>query len=180
MNNLILLIFGVFFNAANAEFALNLLQPDKGVVTSNFSNSLILTLPPCTLAGMTVNLTYNETGTGKSTLLTKIFTVPACRPKRDLISVTANDGQLSFTKNVGYQAKNLASGTEYSFQYAVGTEKSNVLTASTRTATSYTQIDSSLPGRSAAMIVITVVLSMAMFVLIVGLILSILLGTSDD
>ncbi|KAJ8276631.1 hypothetical protein COCON_G00083830 [Conger conger] len=178
MKNIILIVFVAFFTIANAEFALKLLQ--NNVLTGNFSNSLILSLPPCSLAGKQVNLQYNSTGTNDANTLTEIFKVPGCRSKRGLISVTENNGQVTLNKELGYQVTNLRNGTEYSFQYIVDQDKSSVLTASTRTATSYTQIDESLPGRSAAMIIITVLLSVAMLLLIVGLIVSILIGNTED
>ncbi|KAJ8345247.1 hypothetical protein SKAU_G00294400 [Synaphobranchus kaupii] len=180
MKNIILIVFGMFFTIANAKFKLKLLEPSDGVLSSKFSYSLILSLPPCSLVGKNVDLAYNNTGTSESKALKSIFQVPNCRSKRDLISVTEKNNHFTLTKDLGYQVNNLINGTQYSFQYVVDTEESNILTASTRAALSYTQIDDGLPARSAAMVVITVLLSVAMFILLVGLIISLFYGNSGD
>ncbi|XP_064207019.1 uroplakin-2-like [Anguilla rostrata] len=171
MKNIILIVFGVFFTIANAEFQLKLLGPSDGVVTSVFSDSLIVSLPPCSLAGKNVDLWYKNIATSKNNTLKNIFTVPKCISKRDLVQIN---------KVQGYQVTNLMTGTQYSLQYILDTDKSIVITANTTAVTSYSTINDGLPGRSAAMIVITVLLSVAMFILIVALIVSLFFRSTAD
>ncbi|KAJ8388338.1 hypothetical protein AAFF_G00134920 [Aldrovandia affinis] len=178
MKTIILGVFGVFFTVANAEFELKLLSDE--VISSTFERSVILGLPPCTLAGRSVDLEYNNTGTNEKTILRNIFPVPLCRSKRGLISFPEQNAHFTLKRDLGYQVMNLANGTEYSFQYIVDTERSKALLATTRAAPSYTQIDDGLPARSGAMVVITVILSVAMFILLVALIITLFFGNSED
>ncbi|KAF4113547.1 uncharacterized protein upk2 [Onychostoma macrolepis] len=61
-------------------------------------------------------------------------------------------------------------GTQYSMWYQIGNETSQVLIRKTTDVTNYQNIDSGLEARSGAMVVITVILSLAMVLLVVGLI----------
>ncbi|XP_066565459.1 uroplakin-2 [Amia ocellicauda] len=170
MRTLRLVIFGLLLVAANADFQASVLDGSGGLLTGVFANSVVLSLPPCTLAGQDVNIEYFNVPAGNKTLLTNLFTVPLCRYKRDLISVNENNGQFVVSRTIGYQVKNLVPGIDYRFQYNVGSERSNVVEVTTRAGKDYNTIDDGLPGRSAAMLVITVLLSVAMFVLIAGMI----------
>ncbi|XP_006642299.1 uroplakin-2 [Lepisosteus oculatus] len=176
MGALLLAALGLLLAAADADFTVNVLGESDGLVTGQLSDSVILSLPPCSLAGNTVNMVYQQGGTQNKVNLTGIFKVPVCRFKRDLITVIANSGQFTVTRNIGYQVKNLSPATNYTFQYFVGSEKSNAVQAATRTVSNYQDIDDGLPARSGAMVVITVLLSVAMFILIVGLIVTLVLA----
>ncbi|KAG9351463.1 hypothetical protein JZ751_022713 [Albula glossodonta] len=86
--------------------------------------------------------------------------VPSCsESKRDLISVTEKNKNFILSKFLGYQVTNLTNGTEYRL--------TGILTSS------YTQINDGLAARSGAMVVITVILSVAMFILVLGLIITV-------
>ncbi|KAG7483530.1 hypothetical protein MATL_G00039380 [Megalops atlanticus] len=180
MKTITLVIFGAFLYFANAEFTVSLLTGSDGVITSTFTDSVFLSLPPCSLAGQSVNLQYNNTATKEIKTLRDIFKVPLCRFRRALAVVTETNGHFIITKELGYQVKDLTNGTQYSLQYIVGAERSNVLEATTKTASDYAQLDEGLPAHSGAMVVITVLLSVAMFLLVLGLIVTLFLSNSDD
>ncbi|XP_018610831.2 uroplakin-2 [Scleropages formosus] len=163
------LILTVTFTLAHADFQLSALSSSDGVVTSSFSDSVLLSLPPCRLSGNGVTLQYENMATNVNTTSTNIFTVPACITRRDVISVADSTSQFSSSRILGFQVTGLTNGTHYRFQYTVGQETSNVLDISTISAAPYESIDDGLPARSGAMVVITVLLAVAMFLLIVGL-----------
>ncbi|XP_012677378.2 uroplakin-2 [Clupea harengus] len=170
-----LLFVGALFTLTNAEFTVRVLKEEDGVVTGIFTDSLLLSLPPCSLEGQNVSLAYNDSN-NKSWILEHIFIVPSCGN----MTGTGREGHL-VTSNIGlYKVSDLASGTNYSFQYHTDLEKSNVVTASTRSAQDYSGIDTVLPARSGSMIVITVILSVAMAFLLVALTITIVLSNDED
>ncbi|XP_056108893.1 uroplakin-2 [Rhinichthys klamathensis goyatoka] len=73
----------------------------------------------------------------------------------------------------GFHLKGLKSGTTYNMTYKIANDISTVLTETTTTVTDYQQINTGLPARSGAMVVITVILSLAMVALVVGFIISV-------
>ncbi|XP_041091000.1 uroplakin-2 isoform X2 [Polyodon spathula] len=119
----------------------------------------------CTLAKATGNLP-------------NAFVVPGCQFKRDLIQVSDSNPQFTVTRNLGYQLTGLQPGQTYNFQYVIPAtlDMSNVVSATTRQVQDYNSIDGGLGARSGGMIVITILLSIAMCMLIVGLIVAIVLG----
>ncbi|CDQ73204.1 unnamed protein product [Oncorhynchus mykiss] len=174
------IFFGMLFTLSNAEFQVSLLKESDGVVTGRFADSLLLSLPPCALATQSVTLEYNNTDTNESKTLVNIFKVLPCRFRRDIISNIENNGQFTTSRNLGYQVTNLTTGSTYRLQYVVGAEKSNILEVSTRQVKDPNQIDSGLPARSGAMVVITVILSVSMFILLVALIVTVAHSLGGD
>ncbi|KAL4608645.1 uroplakin-2 [Arapaima gigas] len=170
-----LLILGVFFTFAHADFQLRALTSSDGVLSSSYSDSVLLSSPPCRLGGNRVTLQFQNMATNMNTTMNNIFLVPACRTRRDTILIPNNAGQ-SASSFLGYQVNGLTNGTMYRFQYTVGQEKSNVLDISTLSVSPYTSIYDGLPARSGAMVVITVILSITMFLLVVGLVVTLFLS----
>ncbi|XP_023672090.1 uroplakin-2 [Paramormyrops kingsleyae] len=170
MQTLRITAFGVLLTLAYANFPLQLLD-SSSVVTATFTDSVLLNVPPCSLAGQKVSLTYQNMANKSTVTLQNVFAVPSCRNRRDLLDVTQSNGQ-----NLGYQVTNLVSGTQYSFQYNVGSNMSDSLQASTAQAVPYSTIYDGLPARSGAMVVVTVILVILVFLLIVGLVLTVIYG----
>ncbi|XP_067293918.1 uroplakin-2 [Pseudorasbora parva] len=141
-----------------ADFPIRLLSTETpdGVLASRFSNAFLLALPNCTDFGnQPAKLLYTEVGSNVTNI--KTFQVPDCPASK-----------------LGYLLQDLKSETNYSMMYTIGSNNSSVLTENTTTpALDYKQIDSGLPARSGAMVVITVLLSLAMVILLAGLIVSI-------
>uniref|UniRef100_A0A4W5M984 Uroplakin 2 n=1 Tax=Hucho hucho TaxID=62062 RepID=A0A4W5M984_9TELE len=161
------------------EFQVSLLKESDGVVTGRFADSLLLSLPPCDLATQSVTLEYNNTDVSVKTLV-NIFKVLPCQLRRDIISTIENNAQFTTSRNLGYQVTNLTTGSTYRLQYVVGAEKSNILEVSTRQVKDHNQIDSGLPARSGAMVVITVILSVSMLILLVALIVTVAHSLGGD
>nr|XP_033773308.1 uroplakin-2 [Geotrypetes seraphini] len=151
----------------NVSLASNLVAPI-------FSRSIVVTLPSCGYVGKKATLTATPSADAGSAQ-TSTFDVPACRFRRDVISVVDSSSSFTVTKNIGYQINNLSSNTPYSISYKVDTASSNILNATTLNPTPYQDINMSM-ARSGGMIVITVILSVAMAILIVGLILTSVMG----
>ncbi|KAI4900710.1 hypothetical protein NFI96_029143, partial [Prochilodus magdalenae] len=161
----VLFVLGGFASLINAEFPARVPNSADGVITGLFPNSLLLTLPPCKeYAGENVDLEYINADTNENKTLEHIFIVASC-----------NASSIGF-----YHLLNLTKNTEYRLRYKVGTDNSSLILAHTRNVSDYNDIDSGLPGRSGAMVVITVILSLAMFFLLVCLILSTVLSTSGN
>ncbi|XP_029429558.1 uroplakin-2 [Rhinatrema bivittatum] len=163
--------------SSNAQNFIIALAPN--LVTSIFSKSAVFTLPPCNFVGTQATLKatapQNSAASQSGT-----FSVPPCRSRRDVVTV-ADSSSNSFTiiKNIGYQITGLSPNTNYSFMYTVntisGTASSNTLSSATLNPTPYQKISDSM-ARSGGMVVITVLLSIAMAILIVGLILTFVMG----
>ncbi|KAF4073238.1 hypothetical protein AMELA_G00256580 [Ameiurus melas] len=171
----VLLIMGGLLPRIHADdFPLSMLSVEDSVITGRFIDSLLLSLPPCTYAGQSVDLEYLNCYTNKNYTLYNIFTVPNCNSNGDLTGPTA------FSRNIGYQLMNLTNGTSYIIRYKIGMNRSNPLMATTRSASSYTEIEVGFPGRSAAMVVITVILSVDAFILLIWISISTLVSPSDE
>ncbi|MGH0129770.1 UNVERIFIED_CONTAM: hypothetical protein FKN15_059454 [Acipenser sinensis] len=147
------------------------------MITGILSNSVILTLPPCNFAGQQVNLEWFDNN-GTSSTLTNAFVVPGCQFKRAVIQASDSNPQFTVTRDLGYQLTGLTPGHTYNLQYEIPAtqDRSNVVVACTRQVQDYNSINGGLGARSGGMIVITVLLSIAMCVLIVGLIVAAILG----
>ncbi|KAI2664280.1 Uroplakin-2 [Labeo rohita] len=154
----VLFILGMLCPLNSAEIPIKLLDPtNDGVVANVFPNAFLLRWPDCTLYGnRSAGLVYTELPTNDNK--TQIFTVPSCTASLP-----------------GLLLQNLKNGTTYIMEYKIeGTNQTSAnLTATTTNALAYEQIDSGLERRSGAMVVITVILSLAMVILLVGLIISI-------
>ncbi|XP_073697512.1 uroplakin-2 [Garra rufa] len=151
----LLIILGMPFSLNSAEIPIQLLDPETdNVVASKFPNSFLLKWPNCSSYGnRSAGLVYTELLSNQNK--TQNFTVPSCNASQP-----------------GLLLENLKDGTKYIMEYKIyGVEDTSAnLTAETVSVISYQQIDSGLPARSGAMVVITVILSLAMVILLVGLI----------
>ncbi|KAM9440850.1 uroplakin-2 [Clarias gariepinus] len=171
----VLLIAGALIPLTHAQdFPLALLSTESQMISSRFFNSLLLTLPPCNYAGKNVDLEYQNLDINTKYYISNIFTIPSC------INTGYPNGLSAFSRRIGYQLMNLNESTQYRIIYKIGNLSSTPLTASTRTAVNYTDIDLSFAGRSAAMVVITVVLSVTMFILLLGIIISLFVSPKKD
>ncbi|XP_026098213.1 uroplakin-2 [Carassius auratus] len=151
----LLFILGILCPLNLAEIEIRLLDPKiDGVLASRFPNSFLLGLPDCSVYGnKSAELLYTELPSNENK--TKSFIVPSC-------SVT----------RLGLLLQNLKNGTTYNMQYKIAgsNDTSANLTMATTNVIDFQQIDSGLPARSGAMVVITVILSVAMAALLIGLI----------
>ncbi|XP_062391530.1 uroplakin-2 [Sardina pilchardus] len=168
----VLLFVGALLEHTNADFLTNVLKEEDGVVSGVLTDSVLLRLPPCSLQGQNVSLKYTINNTMDSWTLENIFKVPSCE--------TTTDAGSLVSRRIGYKVSGLASGTTYSFQFQIGSNQSNIVLATTKAGQDYGEIDIGLPARSGAMIVITVILSVAMFILMVALTVTIVLSNDDD
>ncbi|XP_065140196.1 uroplakin-2 [Paramisgurnus dabryanus] len=151
----VLFIVGTLCPLNFAALDISLLNPQSdGVLTGIFSDAFLLRLPDCTSYGNKMaNLLYQEFSGNQNN--TKSFVVPTC-----------NDTQ----SKQGYLLNNLKTGTKYSMWYNIKNDTSLPLTDTTTTVSDFRQINNGLQARSGAMVVITVILSLAMAVLLAGLI----------
>ncbi|KAK9974125.1 hypothetical protein ABG768_022234 [Culter alburnus] len=148
----VLFILGALCPLNFAGIPISLLSPEAdGVLASKFTNSFLLKLPDCSTYGnKTVELLYTELGTNINK--TENFTVPSCPVSQPW-----------------FLLKDLKNGTTYNMKYKTENDTSTVLTDTTTNVIDYQLIDSGLPARSGAMVVITVILSLTMAILLVGL-----------
>ncbi|KAL7834497.1 hypothetical protein SRHO_G00287440 [Serrasalmus rhombeus] len=167
----VLFVFGGFVPLIDADFVPKVLTTEDGVLTGRFPDSLLLSLPPCNYSGQSVDLEYLNVNTNEYKTLTNIFTV-------NCTNGISTAGSAALSRNLGYQVTNLTNGTEYKFRYKIGATNSSYVLATTRRVFDYNGIDEGLPARSGAMVVITVILSLAMFFLLICLILSMVMSTS--
>ncbi|KAK7165308.1 hypothetical protein R3I94_003618 [Phoxinus phoxinus] len=152
----VLFILGALCSLNFAEIPIKVLNPETdGVVAGRFPNSFLLKLPDCSTYGSKfAELLYTELPSNETN--TEPFTVPSCPVSQP-----------------GYLLTGLKNGTTYNMMYAIEKDTSKVLTDTTTTVIDYQQINSGLPARSGAMVVITVILSLAMVALVAGLIISV-------
>ncbi|XP_036436794.1 uroplakin-2 [Colossoma macropomum] len=167
----VLFVLGGFVPLIDADFAPRVLTVEDGVLTGRFPDSLLLSLPPCNYSGQSVDLEYLNANTNENKILSNIFTI-------NCTNGVYTAGSATLSRNIGYQVTNLTNGTEYKLRYKIGTTNSSYILATTRTVSDYNVIDEGLPARSGAMVVITVILSLAMFFLLICLILSTVMSTS--
>ncbi|XP_044147209.1 uroplakin-2 [Bufo gargarizans] len=175
--------------------------------------SAIIDLPPCNFSNQIATVKIQN----DSIDITKNFTVPQCRIKRDLIVVSDSTNGNVATVNVGYQIINLSKDTDYTVWYEIGGEPFSNVTFKTQPCSFHpfgeeqscqnSSLEHSYIGvqdhrlaavaqkqrhacaqvvfvydipdvfrRSGGMVVITVLLSIAMFLLVGGLIAVVVLG----
>ncbi|XP_060702959.1 uroplakin-2 [Hemiscyllium ocellatum] len=175
MKLLILLALSSFTDAGTFNISLAN-QANNGIVGGVRSLSAIVNLPPCMFSNqqVMVNVTDATGGPGPGQ---KNFVNPICRFKRGLISIVSDANDVRQTLNLGYQLTNLRPGTEYNVVYRIGNEESNPLSVTTISPMDFNNIDVGFSGRSGAMVVITVLLSVAIAVLIILLIVSVFVRT---
>ncbi|KAG7314539.1 hypothetical protein KOW79_021842 [Hemibagrus wyckioides] len=162
-----LLIIGGLIPLIHADdFTTSLLSDVKEVTTGRLFDSLLLRLPSCSFAGQNVDVEYLNCNTNQSYILNNVFTVQSCDSGGD------PKGSTVLSRNMGYQLTNLRNDTQYKINYKIGNVRSTPVIATTRIAANYNNIDLSYQGRSAAMLVITVLLSVAMFILLISIITS--------
>ncbi|XP_062845243.1 uncharacterized protein upk2 [Trichomycterus rosablanca] len=167
-----LFIVGGFFPIIMAESSLTLLTNENNVITGRFIDFLLISLPSCVYGGQNVDVEYQNVNTSQTNTLTNIFTVAYCQ------SSGSSSGLLAVRRRLGYQLTGLNSNTEYKIRYKIGSTYSNYLMATTRKVFDHKGINTGLSGWSAAMIVITATLSVAMFFLLLSFILSLVLSNN--
>ncbi|XP_063798006.1 uroplakin-2 isoform X2 [Pseudophryne corroboree] len=143
----------------------------SGLVANPMSTSVVIALPSaCQYSLKSATLYVNG-----PTNATYSFTVPQCRLKRDLIVLNNNSqsGNLG-TVNVGYQIQDLKPSSTYTAYYTVGSDTFTPVTFTT--ANGFSGMPPVTFARSGGMVVITVILSVAMLLLVVGLITVLVLG----
>ncbi|XP_060768446.1 uncharacterized protein upk2 [Neoarius graeffei] len=171
----VLLIVGGLIPQIHAgAFTIRILSADDNVITGRFLDSLLLSFPPCSFADQNVDLEYTNCNTSKNYTLDNIFTVPKCDNEDNRYGPPAH------RMNIGYKLNNLTSGTQYKINYKIGNSKSNTVTATTRTANDYAKIGLGFPGRSAAMVVIVVILSVAAFILLISILVGLFASPCRD
>ncbi|XP_054989397.1 uroplakin-2 [Sorex araneus] len=150
----------------------------SGLLSPALAESLLVPLPPCHLTGGNATLSVRRANDSK--VVRWNFTVPPCRARRELVSVVDNSAGFTVTRLSAYRVTNLAPGTMYYISYLV--------TKGTTSETSREIPMSTLPRRKAesirlgmartgGMVVITVLLSVAMFLLVLGLVVALVLGS---
>uniref|UniRef100_F7APY6 Uroplakin 2 n=1 Tax=Equus caballus TaxID=9796 RepID=F7APY6_HORSE len=107
------------------------------------------------------------------------FVVPPCRGRRELVSVVDSGAGFTVTRLSAYQVTNLVPGTKYYISYLVtkgaSTESSREIPMSTLPRRKLESIGLGM-ARTGGMVVITVLLSVAMFLLVIGFIIALALG----
>ncbi|XP_019665864.1 uroplakin-2 isoform X3 [Ailuropoda melanoleuca] len=107
------------------------------------------------------------------------FVVPPCRGRRELVSVVDSGAGFTVTRLSAYQVTDLIPGTKYYISYLVtkgtSTESSREIPMSTLPRRKVESIELGM-ARTGGMVVITVLLSVAMFLLVLGFIIALALG----
>ncbi|MEJ1275254.1 uroplakin 2 [Cricetulus griseus] len=141
------------------------------------TESLLVALPPCHLTGGNATLMVRRANDSK--VVKSVFMVPPCRGRRELVSVVDSGAGFTVTRLSAYQVTNLTPGTKYYISYRVqkgtSTESSPETPMSTLPRRNMESIGLGM-ARTGGMVVITVLLSVAMFLLVVGLIVALALG----
>ncbi|XP_042762655.1 uroplakin-2 isoform X2 [Panthera leo] len=153
----------------------------SGLLSPALTESLLVALPPCHLTGGNATLMVRRANDSK--VVKSSFMVPPCRGRRELVSVVDSGAGFTVTRLSAYQVTNLAPGTKYYLSYLVTkgapTESSREIPMSTLPRR---KMESIGPGmaRTGGMVVITVLLSVAMFLLVVGFIIALALGARSS
>ncbi|XP_023422021.1 uroplakin-2 isoform X2 [Cavia porcellus] len=149
----------------------------SGVLSPALAESLLVALPPCHLTGGNATLMVRRANDSK--VVNSSFVVPPCRGRRDLVSVVDSGAGFTVTRLSAYQVMNLTPGTKYYISYRVqkgtSTESSREITMSTLPRRTVESIRVGM-ARTGGMVVITVLLSVGMFILVLGLIITLALG----
>uniref|UniRef100_A0A8D0L3B7 Uroplakin 2 n=1 Tax=Sphenodon punctatus TaxID=8508 RepID=A0A8D0L3B7_SPHPU len=129
-----------------------------GLLTPAFAESLLVAVPPCQFTGANANIRH--------------FTAPPCRSRRYVLSVGDSNDGFTVTRLDAYQVTGLIPGQTYSISYSIPNKDHSVSSSNTITMQTLQRelASSCLMARSGGMVVITVLLSIAMFLLLVGLI----------
>uniref|UniRef100_A0A8D0GI13 Uroplakin 2 n=1 Tax=Sphenodon punctatus TaxID=8508 RepID=A0A8D0GI13_SPHPU len=139
-----------------------------GLLTPAFAESLLVAVPPCQFTGAnaSIHITHPN-GTAVVSSNIRHFTAPPCRSRRYVLSVGDSNDGFTVTRLDAYQVTGLIPGQTYSISYSIPNKDHSV--SSSNTITMQT-LQRELMARSGGMVVITVLLSIAMFLLLVGLI----------
>uniref|UniRef100_A0A803K0N2 Uroplakin 2 n=1 Tax=Xenopus tropicalis TaxID=8364 RepID=A0A803K0N2_XENTR len=160
------------FLRGNRTYRAENVSQATGVLTP-LATSAIFAFPDCTYSGQTVSLVITNSTSTATIIQNATFQVPQCRLKRDIVVINNGQSGNVQTVNVGYQIQNLQPGTNYMATYSSGGISGPSFQFSTRTV--YPAV-ANIMARSGGMVVITVLLSIAMFVLLAGLIAVLILG----
>ncbi|XP_028664273.1 uroplakin-2 [Erpetoichthys calabaricus] len=172
---------GLFcLSAAVNDFVISVLGNANNFLQGPFLTSAVLSLPPCTYAGQNFTVTTTISNSTNTAVPAQSIPVPICRYRRDLLANSVANGMYTLTQTTGYQLTGLKPGNTYSVMYTIGAASSTPLTITTPTVKDYNSINTGLGARSGGMVVITVLLSVAMFILIVGLIVTIVMGRRNS
>lgn len=164
-----LLAFSAFLLLISFSYGADNTTLSTGIVENPLGNSVLIAIPTsCAYSGQ--NATLYVTGPVNQSLS---LTMPQCRLKRDLIVVNNPQNGNSPNINVGYQVLGLNQSTTYTAWYNVGGTDLNPVVFTTKTVA---QAPPTTFRRSGGMVVITVLLSIAMFLLVPGLIVALVLG----
>ncbi|KAL1781533.1 forkhead box protein R1 [Sigmodon hispidus] len=148
----------------------------SGLLSPALTESLLVALPPCHLTGGNATLMVRRANDSK--VVKSAFVVPPCRGRRELVSVVDSGAGYTVTRLSAYQVTNLTPGTKYYISYRVqkgmSTESSPETPMSTLPRKNMESIGLGM-ARTGGMVVITVLLSVAMFLLVVGLIIALAL-----
>ncbi|XP_058145361.1 uroplakin-2 isoform X1 [Dasypus novemcinctus] len=149
----------------------------SGVLSPALAESLLVALPPCHLTGGNATLIVRRANDSK--VVKSSFVVPPCRGSRALVSVVDSGAGFTVTRLSAYQVTNLVPGTKYYISYLVkkgtSTESSKEIPMSTLPRRKVESIGLGM-ARTGGMVVITVLLSVAMFLLVLGFIIALALG----
>ncbi|CAD7690041.1 unnamed protein product [Nyctereutes procyonoides] len=169
----------------------------SGLLSPALTESLLVALPPCHLTGGNATLMVRRANDSKGLLppsqdtqpsrhpliscpvVKSSFVVPSCRGRREVVSVVDSGAGFTVTRLSAYQVTNLVPGTKYYISYLVrkgsSTESSREIPMSTLPRRQAESIGLGM-ARTGGMVVITVLLSVAMFLLVLGLIIALALG----
>ncbi|XP_004385705.1 uroplakin-2 [Trichechus manatus latirostris] len=149
----------------------------SGVLSPALTESLLVALPSCHFTGGNATLMVRRANDSK--VVKSSFVVPPCRGRRGLVTVVDSGAGFTVTRLRAYQVTNLVPGTKYYISYLVkkrtSTEYSKEIPMSTLSRRKMESIGLGM-ARTGGMVVITVLLSIAMFLLVVGFIISLALG----
>ncbi|XP_030876193.1 uroplakin-2 isoform X1 [Leptonychotes weddellii] len=150
----------------------------SGLLSPALTESLLVALPPCHLTGGNATLMVRRAN--DSQVVKSSFVVPPCRGRRELVSVVDSGAGFTVTRLSAYQVTDLVPGTKYYISYLVtkgtSTESSRETPMSTLPRRKVESIGLGM-ARTGGMVVITVLLSVAMFLLVLGFIITLALGT---
>ncbi|XP_037360176.1 uroplakin-2 [Talpa occidentalis] len=149
----------------------------SGLLSPALTENLLVALPPCHLTGGNATLTVRRANDSK--VVKCSFVVPPCRGRRELVSVVDSGAGFTVTRLSAYQVTNLAPGTKYYLSYLVmkgmSTESSKEIPMFTLPRKKKESIGLGM-ARTGGMVVITVLLSVAMFLLVLSFIITLALG----
>ncbi|XP_011908839.1 PREDICTED: uroplakin-2 [Cercocebus atys] len=170
---LILILLAVL-SPGIADFNISSLS---GLLSPALTESLLVALPPCHLTGGNATLTVRRANDSK--VVKSSFVVPPCRGRRELVSVVDSGAGFTVTRLSAYQVTNLVPGTQYYISYLVKkgtvTESSREIPMSTFPRSNMESIGLGM-AHTGGMVVITVLLSVTMFLLVLGFIIALALG----